>query len=287
VDELRVDRDGCSLAVSYSPAGETAIIALHGASVGERDHVLYRHLHELLPPAGIGVVTFDRRGDGSSTGEPSRGHFQLQADDALAVAEAVGLERIGLWGFSQGGWVAPLAATQSERVRFLVLLASTGVTPAEQMRYAASQQILRAGYGTDIAERATRLRLALEDWIHDAGPAPVDELERAAQEPWWALAFLPEELFTDEERQEWIDEMDWDPFPVFSGVRVPTLLFYGDDDAWTPVEPSIETWRRARGDAVDVVVLPGTGHEPVLADGSISPLYEERLVDWLTALVRR
>src|SRR5205823_3138032 len=103
---------------------------------GRRDYPLYRHLHRLLPPAGIGVVTFDRRGEGASTGDASRGRFDVQARDALAVREAIDAERVGLWGVSQGGWIAPLAASHSDRIAFVVGVASTGVTPSEQMMYA-------------------------------------------------------------------------------------------------------------------------------------------------------
>src|SRR5437868_6004432 len=119
MQELRVERDEATLVGSYSPAGSTAVVAVHGASEGTRSWYLYRHLHDVLPPAGIGVVTFDRRGDGGSTGEPSRGDFGTQADDVLAVADAAGAARVGLWGISQGGWVAPLAAARSDRVAFL------------------------------------------------------------------------------------------------------------------------------------------------------------------------
>jgi len=90
-------------------------VALHGAASGVRDHLLYRHLHAVLPDVGVGVVTFDRRGEGESTGEASRGNFPLQARDALAVVEGIGVPVTGLWGFSQGGWVAPMAATMSQR----------------------------------------------------------------------------------------------------------------------------------------------------------------------------
>jgi alpha-beta hydrolase superfamily lysophospholipase len=62
MEELRIEADGVTLAASYSRAGETAIVALHGAGEATRDGPLYDHLHTLLPPAGIGVVTFDRRG---------------------------------------------------------------------------------------------------------------------------------------------------------------------------------------------------------------------------------
>ena len=135
MEELRIQSGGATLAASYSPAGDNALVALHGARGGTRDTPLYNHLHTLLPPAGIGVVTFDRRGEGESTGDSTRGRLTLQAEDALAVMDAIGAQRVGLWGFSQGGWIAPLAATASDEVAFLVLIASTGVTPSEQMMY--------------------------------------------------------------------------------------------------------------------------------------------------------
>lgn len=289
--EIQVESGAATLVGSYSPAGGIALVAVHGAGEGTRDWYLYRHLHDLLPPAGIGVLTFDRRGEGASGGESSRGRFEVQADDALAFAGALDVERVGLWGISQGGWVAPLAAARSDLIAFLVLLASTGVTPAEQMRYAVAEQVRRAGYGDDAAARAVGLRAGAEAWLRgEEVPGLTTELEAAAGEPWWELAFLPPALPTGPEaedvRREVAEELFFEPEPVFGRVRVPTLLFYGGDDGWTPVEPSIEAWRRARGDAVEIAVLPDTGHEPTHPDGTVSPEYERRLVEWLTALVR-
>jgi len=284
---VRIESSGAVLVGSYTPAGSTAIVALHGASEGERSWYLYRHLHDVLPSAGIGVLTFDRRGDGESTGSPSRGRFTVQADDALAFVDALDVERVGLWGISQGGWVAPLAATRAPRIGFLVLLASTGVTPAEQMRYAVAEQIRRAGFGSDAVARAVELRARAEAWIRDGRLDDLEaDLAAAAREPWWPLVFLPDSLPPPEEaetaRRALAEELFFDPEPIFAQVRVPTMLFYGDDDSWTPVGPSIATWRRARGDAVDVVVLAGTGHEPVDSDRTISAEYERKLVEWVS-----
>lgn len=272
MDELRVE----GLAVSYSPGERKALVAVHGASNGTRESSpLYGHLHETLPQHGIGVATFDRRGEGESEGEPTRGRFEAQARDALAVADALGVQRFGLWGFSQGGWVAPLAATLSSDVAFVVTVAATGVTPAEQMRYYARRRLELAGYGTDIVERALALRLALEAWVHDAGPAP--DLAAAAGESWFPLAHLPSELFDDEGKRDWIAEMDWDPGPVFAAVRVPVLAFYGELDSTSPVEPSVAAWPHAT-----VVVVPEAEHDLALPDGSLAPLYERTLVEWLS-----
>ena len=286
--ELRVEHDGVTLVGSYSPAGDTALVALHGAGEGTREGVLYEHLHRVLPPAGIGVVTFDRRGEGESTGDASRGRFETQARDALAVLGAVGVERLGLWGYSQGGWVAPLAATMSDRVAFLVLVASTGVTPSEQMRYANAAQLRLAGFGEDDVTRALELRRRFEDHVHGIGRDHEDELRadlRAAlDEEWFGMLFIPPVPLDEEGCALWIEEMDFDPRPVFAEVTVPTLAFFGAADSWTPVEPSVEAWRAARGDEVEIVVIRDAEHELTLPDGSLSEEYERKLVDWVAAV---
>jgi hypothetical protein len=288
VEELIVRHGGVSLAATYSPAGATALVALHGAGMGTRDYFLYRNLHEVLPEVGIGVVTFDRRGEGESTGDASRGRFEVQAADALAVCEALDVPRVGLWGVSQGGWIAPLAASQSSRVAFVVGIASTGVTPSEQMMYAVAQQLERARYGSAVVQRVLALRRFYEAHVHGYADGREEELAaeltKAMEEPWWLLAFLPPVPLDAEGRRLWIEEMDFDPQPIFARVNVPALMFYGEDDAWTPVQPSVDAWRAARGDAVEIVVIPEASHELCLPDDTLSQEYEQKLVDWLLAL---
>jgi uncharacterized protein len=286
VEELRIERDGFTLAASYWPAGPTAIVALHGAGEGTRDSELYQHLHELLPPAGIGVVTFDRRGEGESTGDSSRGRFEEQVDDALAVLRAIDAERVGIWGISQGGWIGPLAAAASDEVAFLILVASIGVTPSEQMMDAVEKQLRLAGYDDDVVARALDLRRRFEDWIHTRAPEPDDQLSAdllaALDEPWVGQLWLPPTLLDEEGVRLWVEEMDFDPRPVFAQVRVPTLLFYGEADSWAPIPPSVEAWRAARGDEVEIVVIPEAEHDLTLPDGSLAPGYSDKLVNWLT-----
>ncbi len=285
MEELKIGVDGATLAASYSPADDTVIVALHGAGAGTRDSPLYGYLHELLPDAGIGVVTFDRRGEGESTGDSTRGRFDLQVEDALAVIEAIDANRVGLWGISQGAWIGPLAAARSDEVAFLVLIASTGVTPSEQMMYAVERQLRRAGYLDDVVARALELRRRFEDWVHrgdgESDEQLAAELRAGMVEPWWASVWLPPTLLDQEDRRLWVEEMDFDPRPVFARVEVPTLLFYGQADSWTPVEPSVSAWRAARGDEVDIVVIPEAEHDLTLPDGSLSADYQRTLVNWL------
>jgi pimeloyl-ACP methyl ester carboxylesterase len=78
--------------------------------------------------------------------------------------------------------------------------------------------------------------------------------------------------------------MDFDPAPILARVRCPVLLFYGDEDEWTPIEPSIAAWQQAPAD-VTVVRLAGTDHAPTLGGrldrDAISPEYTAALTDWV------
>ena len=287
-EELWIEGDGFALAASYSPAGPTALVALHGAGEGTRESPLLRHLHEVLPPHDFGVVTFDRRGEGESTGDATRGRFDLQADDVLAVLRAIDAERVGLFGYSQGGWIAPIAAARSDDVAFLVLVASIGVTPSEQMMVAVERQLRLAGYGDDVVDRALDLRRRFEHWIHAVAPEPDERLAgdllAAVDEPWAGRLWLPPSLLDEEGVRLWIEEMDYDPRPTFEQIRVPTLSFYGELDSWAPVEASVRAWREARGDGVELVVIPGAEHDLTLPDGTFAPEYDRRLVEWLRGL---
>ena len=274
------------------PVGSTrgGLIPLHPASDPSHDQFLFRHLAATLPQHGIAVLRFDRRPRIDGKDVP----LAAQAGDALA---ALGVLRahlpsrglpFGLWGFSQGAWAAPLAAALSPEVAFLVLVASTGVSPAVQMRYGTAEQVRRAGFGPDALVELAALREAYEHYLRGKGDqtrlqATVDQ---AAQQPWFPLAYIPRVLPAP---RTW-EDMDFDPVPIFARVHCPVLLFYGEDDEWTPVDASIDAWQRAVGERptadVTVVRLAGTRHHPTFHGrdeiDAISPEYSARLVAWLT-----
>ncbi|MGH3738615.1 MAG: alpha/beta hydrolase family protein, partial [Micromonosporaceae bacterium] len=208
--------------------------------------------------------------------------------DLLAARLPAGVP-VGLWGFSQGAWVAPLAATASPDVRFLILIAATGVSPAAQMRYAAAEHLRRAGYDREVQASADGLRREFEAYLRRERTRQQTQpvLDRYAGEPWYPLTFLPTTL---PDPGTW-DDMDFDPVPTFAAVPCPVLAFYGEVDEWTPVDASVDAWHHAvrHGPVTDVTVvrLPGAGHAPVdgggdgLTPGPISQEYAHRTVDWL------
>ncbi|HKO32735.1 MAG TPA: alpha/beta hydrolase [Candidatus Limnocylindria bacterium] len=304
--ELRFVSAGIHLAGTLSlPDGVgpwPAIVTLHGASGGTRDFRLFLHLEALLVPAGFAVLRYDRRGSGASEGDFLAADFtELAADSLAAVAQAaaqpeVDPRLIGLFGFSQGGWIGPEAASRSNEVAFMVLVGACAVTPAQQMRYVTETSVRGAGFPEAEVERALATRAAVDaatrgEMDRDEATAQIHAIE---SEPWYAAAFLPPVPDDSGANGKWRLEMDYDVAPVLARLSMPVLLIHGEHDRWTPIDDSRRIWDDAfkdRPQQLTAVRLPGTGHFPTMARGAegeeaapVSPDYEALLLRWLRRL---
>jgi len=129
----------------YTPASGgpfPALVLVHGSAPLKRG--FYALWAEHLARAGFVVLVPDKRGVGGTGGtfesenNTSRANVDLLAADVVAaVAFAAGLpdvdsSRVGLFGLSQAGWVAPLAARGSPQVRFLALITAPAVSVHEE-----------------------------------------------------------------------------------------------------------------------------------------------------------
>jgi dipeptidyl aminopeptidase/acylaminoacyl peptidase len=124
-----------------------AVVLVHGSGRMTAQDLL-KGTGARLTRLGLAVLAYDKRGVGRSTGEyasigpaNSTRMFELLAADALAGTAAlkarrdIDPQRIGLLGISQGGWIAPLAATRSADVAFVVTISGPAVSVGEEIAY--------------------------------------------------------------------------------------------------------------------------------------------------------
>ncbi|MCK4305564.1 MAG: alpha/beta fold hydrolase, partial [Candidatus Eisenbacteria sp.] len=109
-----------------------AALLISGSGAQDRDETVFAHkpflvLSDNLTRRGIAVLRVDDRGVGGSTGGGTRPTTADFTEDALAGVRflqqrpEVDPKKIGLIGHSEGGTIAPLAASRSDAIAFIVL----------------------------------------------------------------------------------------------------------------------------------------------------------------------
>lgn len=109
-----------------------AMMSLHGSEPGTKDNFGSQQMSAFMASHGIAVLTYDKRGAGDSEGTyveaATERNLDLIAQDAMAGVEylksrpEIKADTIGLTGFSQAGWVIPLAASQSKDIAYFIIL---------------------------------------------------------------------------------------------------------------------------------------------------------------------
>lgn len=275
-----------------------ALIVLHSASGASRNYHFYEHLTELLPKLGIAVLVFDRRGHGESSGNFRAADFDDLATDALAALEFlasrphIDAKRIGVWGVSQGGWIAPRAASKSESIAFVISVSGPGVSPAEQMIYSAETALRLEGYSDDVVERAAALRRRVDEYFRGNVDRHLvqQEIDRVREEPWFQHVSLPNRgrLPRDASSSKWFQEMDYDPLPVLASITAPMLFLFGELDRWVPVTTSIDKLKAATisKEEVTIVSIEAADHYLMIPDSTEEDAQSQRLSQEYTRILQ-
>lgn len=278
------------------------IVVLHSASHGHHDNDLYNHLEKTMNSIGIGVFTYDRRGSGESQGDFNHASLDLLAEDALNAIdhlkqrEDIQKNNMGLFGISQGGWLAPLAYhLKPNDISFMVLVSSSGVSPARQMEYSAVTTLKLNGYSNEIIEKAKYLRKITNSYYRGKRKLKSTQLEidQYRDENWFADVYLPwrGNLPEDVNQTKWIHEMDFNPENYFRSVNIPIKLFYGETDRWVPIEESIVIWEeilnKNNNSNYEINRIKSAGHMMIHNEDknsqtlTISSEYTQKLKNWV------
>jgi pimeloyl-ACP methyl ester carboxylesterase len=255
------------------PAGagpHPAIVYLHGSGCATREHM--RRFAEHFAARGYAGLLLDKRGCGESQGQWQKASLEDLAADAtsalqfLAGRADIDASRLGLWGISQSGWVAPIAANRSGLARFVVVVTGGGSAPRDVERYGYTGRLAHAGF--QFAELPEAQNLFDDYMRYMASGMDRDRLlksiETASQAPWYAAMNLGRVLPAEADRPAWAWVATYDPVSDISKLRVPALVLLGAQDRETPLQESVYSWTRGLGAngiaRSQLVILPQAGH---------------------------
>lgn len=238
-----------------------AVVLVHGSNSSDREK--YRAEAEMFANAGIAAFIYDKRKDGFSTSRGGDRSYQLLSEDVRAAIrvlrshEAIQPKSVGLWGISEGAWVASLAASQPDsNAAFLITVGAVGVKPVQQQSW------------------------QLVNRLHDQG-VTADSMVRSISRHGLQLA-VSAGLFA---------EANYDPAPAFAAIQQPVLAIWGSNDR---VEPALESSKiiqaslnHARNEHALIHFFPDAGHLLRLTpDGKtqsdqFAPGYAEAMTVWV------
>ncbi len=233
-----------------------ALVVIHGSGASRRGSPWNTAVVKYLQERGVAVLLPDKRGSGKSEGSWVGATFEDLAGDTDAAVDylrrqtAFRCSSVGLIGFSQGGWIAPVVATRNADVAFVVSMSGPGVTTDEQLLYEVVN---------DVQEFGTYRFLA-----RLIGPV--------------AVRFVKTEAF-------WPAIAGFDPLPYWRNVSVPAFMAFGEGDKNLPVEESVRRIQALGKPNIAIRIYPGGGHaigDP--ATHRISEAYLRDLIGFVTTL---
>jgi uncharacterized protein len=231
-----------------------AALLISGSGAQDRDETIMDHkpflvLADDLTRRGIAVLRVDDRGVGGSTGKVASSTSEDFAGDVeagIATLKArpdINPKAIGLIGHSEGGIIAPLVATRSNDVAFIVLLAGTGL-PGDEIVTSQVGLLLKAtGADKRKLEESVRTQRRLlaaittekdEQKGKQAAQAIIQEMRdnlpeqerKAFDESRKGIDAQIAQLYT-----RWIQFfLTYDPRPALAQVRCPVLALNGAND---------------------------------------------------------
>jgi pimeloyl-ACP methyl ester carboxylesterase len=263
-----------------SPACYPLVVFVHGS---ESTPSIRRMAYPFLFAAqGIGAFVFDKRGTGASGGTYHQNFERLAQDVVAASTEAKRLargrySRFGLFGGSQGGWVAPRAANYAG-AQFVAVGFGLLLDPLEEDSEQVEAELRGMGYGEDVLRRAREVTEATGEMMathFEGGYEELDAVRRAyGHEPWFGKIkgeFTGDILAADEatlrlEGRARYDNLDilwrYDAIGELRKVQAPQLWVVAGADREAPPATTLDRLGLLRKDGrpIEIVVFPDTDH---------------------------
>lgn len=262
------------------------VVILQGSGESDRNNAWARAIATSMAERGIVVLLTDKRKEWKEAGFDELAHDALAGVALLRTRAEVDRRRVGLVGLSQGGHIAPLAASLSRDVAFVVDVSGAATTPTEQVNHEMRNTFKQAGLSDADVERGMEIQRLAGEYIRKGSWQPY----RAALDAASQTNLAPIAKGFPQTEDSWVWRFwrkvgEFDPMVHWQTLPQPALVIYGADDENDNV-PVAESVRRLAKTKVTVKVFEGSGHA-LYAPGKreLREDFVELLATWVKAQV--
>ncbi|MFI6568790.1 alpha/beta hydrolase family protein [Nocardia fluminea] len=287
-----------------------AILLITGSGPQDRNEELLGHrpfqlLADTFTRAGYAVLRTDDRGVGGTSGVLDDATYaDLVADAAAGVAflrtrPEIDPARVGLFGHSEGGYLAPMvAALPGSDIAFAVLMAGPSVPGADVL--IEQNKVIMASTGTP-QEQIDQQVAYVSEWsrlLRAGDTAGAAAFTQRHNDSLPVAERAPQEVVDGFNTPYMASFITHDPKPTLQALRVPVLAFFGDKDQQVVVSQNEGPMRANLAAALDATVhtFPGLNHlmqptatgkpsEYATIETTIDPAVLTYVTGWLTQRV--
>lgn len=255
----------------------------------------------------MAVLGFDKRGVSGSTGDWKKASFDDLAGDVTAAfaflktRHDIKPDQIGMLGWSQAGWVMPLAATRAKNLAFLISISGAGVSGAETTIDQARNEMTASEMRPEVIEQIVELMTVQYNYLRTG--QGWDRYIAARDRIVARMGGNPPEAFPDKPDAPYLQLIRplivYDPAPALRATRVPVLALFGELDNNILAEKNRSAWEAAlsagRNPDYTLRIVPKANHamlEARLGNNAemkslqrFVPAYSEIVLDWLSTRV--
>lgn len=299
------------------------VVLITGSGSQNRDEEVFGHkpflvIADYLTQNGIGVLRYDDRGFGKSTGDFQKAlttDFASDVESAVSYLKTrrdVDQKKVGLIGHSEGGNIAPIVASKSKDICFIVMLAGTGLR-GDRLLVLQQELIGRASgapeqelavwkeageKGMDIMDHTTDQKALKQKLAQLLTETYLKQMKDTSQADIKAQISMQVEQMTT----PWMRYfLKYDPLPALSKVKCPVLVLNGEKDLQVPAKeniPLIEKALKQGGNKQVVIkVFPNLNHmfqecktgvpaEYGSIEQTIAPVVLETTTNWIKQIVK-
>jgi pimeloyl-ACP methyl ester carboxylesterase len=278
-DRAHISLSG-TLTLPQGPGPFPVAVLLSDNGPRDRDETIEGHrpflvLSDHLTRKGIATLRFDKRGGGKSTGNYAEATIEDFAGDAQAAVtylktrKDLDPKRIGLIGHSEGGLIAPIVASHSTDIAWLVLLAAPALK-GEDILLLQSELIMKVA-GIDEEQISRTLDFNRQTYAlarQEKDPAAFEtKLNDLVQSSGMGALVPPATLRAQvlTMASPWFRYLlDYDPLPALQKTLCPVLALNGQKDLQVPPKENLSIIQKALQDAGNkdsqTSEMPGLNH---------------------------
>lgn len=309
-----------TLALPVKGGNFPVVVLITGSGPQNRDEELMGHkpflvLSDYLTRNGIAVLRYDDRGIAHSEGDfKSATTFDFASDVEAAIAylqtrKEINKKKIGLIGHSEGGIVAPMVASKSKDVKFIVLLAGPGIQ-GNQILLLQQELIGRASGISEIElQKSREINSAVfEIVIKSTNTATLNKditdylTQKLSESPdsqkdEGATGTDAVKLQVDRITSPWmVYFIKYNPAPALEKVKCPVLALNGEKDLQVPAKQNLSAIKAALAKGgnknVTAIEFPNLNHlfqecktglpaEYTQIEQTISPVVLDEITKWI------